>query len=73
MALFLTGVYFPSIFDTSHTVIWQTIVILFGVLLWIYWANRFAHPPRPPNRPPRWQRGPGSAEKATAAGAGPCR
>jgi exosortase H (IPTLxxWG-CTERM-specific) len=45
VALFLTGVYFPKIFDTSHTVIWQTIVILFGVVLWIFWANRFATPP----------------------------
>jgi exosortase H (IPTLxxWG-CTERM-specific) len=45
VALFLTGVYFPKIFDTSHTVIWQTVVILFGVLLWIFWANRFAAPP----------------------------
>jgi exosortase H (IPTLxxWG-CTERM-specific) len=48
VALFLTGAYFPRIFDTSHTVIWQTIVILFGVLLWIYWANRFAAPPTEP-------------------------
>src|SRR6476661_3323718 len=45
VALFLTGVYFPKIFDTSHTVIWQTVVILCGVLLWIFWANRFAAPP----------------------------
>ncbi len=42
VALFLTGIYFPRIFDSSHTVIWQTIVILFGVLLWIFWVNRFA-------------------------------
>lgn len=42
VALFLTGAYLPSLFDTSHTVIWQTVVILFGVLLWIFWANRFA-------------------------------
>lgn len=47
VALFLTGVYFPRVFDTSHTVIWQTIVILFGVLLWIFWANRFAAPAEP--------------------------
>lgn len=45
VALFLTGAYFPQFFDSSHTVIWQTIVILFGVLLWIFWANRFATPP----------------------------
>lgn len=44
VALFLTGVYFPKLFDTSHTVIWQTVVILFGVLLWIFWANRFTAP-----------------------------
>lgn len=48
VALFLTGAYFPKIFDTSHTVIWQTVVILFGVLLWIFWANRFAAPRREP-------------------------
>jgi len=44
VALFLTGVYFPEYFASSHTVIWQTLVILFGVLLWIFWANRFAAP-----------------------------
>lgn len=44
VALFLTGIYLPKLFDTSHTVIWQTIVILFGVLLWIFWANRYAAP-----------------------------
>lgn len=44
VALFLTGIYFPSLFDTSHTVVWQTVVILSGVLLWIFWANRFAAP-----------------------------
>jgi exosortase H (IPTLxxWG-CTERM-specific) len=44
IVLFLTGVYFPKIFDASHTVIWQSIVILFGVLLWILWANRWGTP-----------------------------
>jgi exosortase H (IPTLxxWG-CTERM-specific) len=39
VSLYLTGVYYPRIFDASHTVIWQSIVILFGVLLWVYWAN----------------------------------
>lgn len=45
VALFLTGVYFPTLFDSSHTVIWQSIVILSGVLLWIFWAHRFAGRP----------------------------
>ena len=44
MALFLTGAYLPDLFDTSHTVMWQTVVILCGVLLWILWADRFAGP-----------------------------
>lgn len=46
VALFLTGAYFPKFFDSSHTVVWQTVVILFGVLLWIFWADRFAAPAR---------------------------
>lgn len=49
VALFLTGVYFPDWFDSSHTVVWQSIVIAFGVLLWIFWANRYALPPRTPS------------------------
>lgn len=44
VALYLTGAYFPSWFDASHTVVWQTVVILFSVLLWILWANRLAAP-----------------------------
>lgn len=48
VALYLTGAYFPSWFDASHTVIWQTVVILFSVLLWILWANRLAAPTREP-------------------------
>lgn len=47
VALFLTGAYFPRLFDASHTVVWQTVVILAGVLLWIFWASRFAAPRRP--------------------------
>ncbi len=44
VALFLTGAYYPSFFDASHTVVWQTVVVAFGVLLWIVWADRFAKP-----------------------------
>jgi len=41
-ALFLTGAYLPRFFDSAHTVVWQTIVILAAVLLFIYWALRLA-------------------------------
>jgi exosortase H (IPTLxxWG-CTERM-specific) len=43
VSLYLTGAYLPRLFDTSHTVIWQSVVILFGVLLWVFWANRLPH------------------------------
>ncbi len=46
VALYLTGAYFPELFNASHTVVWQTAVILFSVLLWIFWADRFAAPRR---------------------------
>jgi exosortase H (IPTLxxWG-CTERM-specific) len=61
VALFLTGVYLPKLFDSSHTVIWQTIVILAGVLLWILWANRFVPAPA--------RAGAGPAPAPPAAGA----
>ncbi len=48
VALYLTGAYLPTLFDTSHTVLWQSLVILFGVLLWIFWANRYAGTPGAP-------------------------
>jgi len=51
VALFLTGVYFPKLFDSSHTVVWQTIVILSGVVLWIVWANKFAGAKAAPETP----------------------
>ena len=47
VALFLTGAYYPKFFDSSHTVVWQTIVILFGVVMWILWAQRVSVKPRP--------------------------
>jgi len=40
VSLYLTGAYLPRFFDASHTVIWQSVVILCGVLLWVFWANR---------------------------------
>jgi exosortase H (IPTLxxWG-CTERM-specific) len=47
VALFLTGVYFPRMFDSSHTVLWQTIVILCAVLLWVFWVSRLSTPAAP--------------------------
>ena len=45
MALFLTGAYLPRFFDSSHTVVWQTVVIASAVVLWLFWARRYAAAP----------------------------
>lgn len=39
VALFYTGVYLPEAFNESHVVVWQSVVILSGVALWMLWAR----------------------------------
>jgi len=46
VSLFYIGVFFPKYFNSSHVFIWQSIVILFGVGLWIVWAQKFGQPSR---------------------------
>lgn len=40
MSLFWIGAHRPSLFNASHTVLWQSIVVLCGVLLFLAWATR---------------------------------
>ena len=47
VSLFYIGLKWPSLFQDWHTVVWQAIVVLFGVALWILWADRIALPRRP--------------------------
>lgn len=44
ISLFYIGVFLPQFFSDAHIFIWQSLVILFGVSLWIVWAHRFALP-----------------------------
>jgi exosortase H (IPTLxxWG-CTERM-specific) len=37
-SLYWIGAHHPSLFSQSHTVIWQSIVVLWGVLLFLVWA-----------------------------------
>ncbi len=50
VSLFYIGIYLPQFFNQSHVFIWQSVVILAGVSLWVLWANTLAapHPPEPP-------------------------
>ena len=45
ISLFYIGVYLPQFFSQSHIFIWQSLVILAGVTLWIVWAHKFAELP----------------------------
>ena len=47
VSLFYIGVFFPDRFEDSHVVIWQALVVLFGVSLFLVWADRCARPSRP--------------------------
>jgi exosortase H (IPTLxxWG-CTERM-specific) len=39
VALFFTGVLWPDVFEESHTVVWQGVVILAAVALFVAWAS----------------------------------
>jgi len=45
VSLFYVGIFKPSWFAASHIFVWQSLVILFGVLLWLLWVYRYALEP----------------------------
>lgn len=40
VSLFLIGSHFYSFFDTAHLLLWQPLVILAAVVLWLLWVRR---------------------------------
>jgi len=40
VSLFWIGAHRPALFSSSHTVLWQSIVVLCGVLFFLAWATR---------------------------------
>lgn len=40
VSLFYIGIFLPSFFNDAHIVVWQSIVIVAGVALWVAWAGR---------------------------------
>ena len=49
VSLVWIGRHRPALFDSSHTVIWQSAVVMFGVLIFLLWASR--QRPRPAAKP----------------------
>ncbi len=39
VSLFLTGVYFPTIFDSMHEEVWQVIFIIMAIVCWMIWIQ----------------------------------
>jgi len=44
VSLFYIGVFAPRFFTQAHIFVWQSIVILAGIVLWVVWARRYAAP-----------------------------
>ena len=40
VSLFWIGVHRPALFSSSHTVIWQSAVVLASVMFFLFWASR---------------------------------
>ena len=43
VSLFYIGVYFPRYVDQAHLLIWQSLLIVFSLFLWLFWAGKVAH------------------------------
>ena len=44
VSLFWVGRHYPAIFQASHGLVWQSIVVLCGVVLFFVWAARIPRP-----------------------------
>ena len=44
LTLFLIGAYYPRLFNTFHTSVWQIVIILASILFFVIWSARVAAP-----------------------------
>ena len=44
VSLFYIGIFLPQHFNDAHIFVWQSLVIIAGISLWIVWAHKFALP-----------------------------
>ncbi|MEW5767802.1 MAG: exosortase H [bacterium] len=40
VSLFYLGAAYPDLFKTAHLVVWQALIILFTVILWLFWLEK---------------------------------
>ena len=43
VSLFWIGSSFPQYLSVAHLLIWQSVMILLAIVLWLFWAERVAH------------------------------
>jgi archaeosortase B (VPXXXP-CTERM-specific) len=41
ISLFFIGVYAPGIFETAHLLVWQSLMILLAIGLWLIWVYKY--------------------------------
>jgi exosortase/archaeosortase family protein len=46
VSLYYIGVHLPAFLDPAHQLIWQSVLIVFAVALWLLWAGRWGHAPK---------------------------
>ncbi|MDI6794862.1 MAG: exosortase H [bacterium] len=40
VSLFWIGSVYPDLFNTAHFLVWQALMILFAVILWLFWVEK---------------------------------
>ena len=45
VSLYFIGVHWPGFIDQAHQLIWQSLLIVIAVALWLLWAGRWAYVP----------------------------
>ena len=45
VSLFYIGAYIPGIFETAHLLVWQSLMILLAVGIWLVWVYKYVRSP----------------------------
>ena len=43
VSLYYIGIWAPAYFETAHFIVWQSLMILAVVAMWLFWAQKAAH------------------------------
>lgn len=43
VSLYYIGVHLPQFLDSAHQLVWQSLLIVLAVTLWLLWAGRWGH------------------------------